>query len=85
MRLTWSRHRFGLGAYGARLKVNGDFVATVQPLGEGGYFWYARSAELGIPLRNTAGHGLLPLDAAKKQCEAFVRGCLAALGTGRAT
>ena len=77
MRLTWSRHRFNWGEYGARLKVDGVVVATVQPLKRfGEFFWYARHDQLGVPRRNTANDTGVSLSKAKEQCEAYVRKCL---------
>lgn len=90
MRLTWSREprEKGLAAVcqgerGWHLKADGKMIGTVRPHYKGfsrekiGYYWYARSDELGIPVRNTAGikHYATP-EEAKEACKKYVLDCI---------
>jgi hypothetical protein len=90
-RITWRKQpnegglrSIGQGPRGAILRVDGEDVGRVQADGRNitcdpfrGWFWYARSDDGRVPLKNTAGEKpVKDLEVAKAACEAYVRECL---------
>jgi hypothetical protein len=85
-RLTWRRqpNETGLARVcqherGAELRLNGDIVGHVAPVIGNfrttvGWYWYARAdGPKLIPLCNTHAQPVSTMDAAKADCEAYVR------------
>ena len=93
-RLTWRKqpNERGLSAvaqgprgYDLRVAGEDEIVGRVRPRCVGfhqyqGWYWYARHDSLGVPLQNTAAQGLYMKTPGEAQadCEAYVRGALAA-------
>ena len=89
MKLTWSKQpseqglaSVGQGPRGAILKVDGKRIGTVSAVSIGwkswrGWFWSTPpDDDLGIPWHNSHETPSFDLDAAKAECEAYVRKCL---------
>ncbi len=76
MRLTWKNVTESWGPQRHRIRVNGFDVGSCQQCRSGGWFWYARGDELGVPIKNTCDTPVPTLEEAKRECEAHIRECL---------
>lgn len=86
LHLTWRQEprETGLagvvqGERGYDLCYGGEKIGSVRPCYEGfnrrkrGYFWYAHSEKLGVPLHNTSRSPVADIEVAKVECRAYVQ------------